>query len=98
MSDLGADELRRGLAPGARFRCDGCGNVTRFDVVATTRTRRYHHFDLGGVGRVEEEEILAETVESATCHWCGRSDGVRVEPAPGSAASSDRAADGTGSA
>lgn len=96
MSDLGADELRRGLAPGARFRCDGCGNVTRFDVVATTRTRRYHHFDLGGVGQVEEEEILAETVESVTCHWCGRSDGVRVEPAPGAAAGEDRDADGTG--
>jgi hypothetical protein len=95
MSDLGTEDLRRGLAPGARFRCDGCGNVTRFDVVATARTRRYHHFDLGGVGRVEEEEILAETVESVTCHWCGRADGVRVEPAPGYAAGSEPAAGGT---
>jgi hypothetical protein len=45
-----SDDLARGLEPGARFRCDGCGNVTRFDVVATVRTRRFHHFDLGGEG------------------------------------------------
>jgi hypothetical protein len=77
-----SEELARGLDPGARYRCDGCGNVTRFDVVATTRTRRYHHFDLGGEGRIEEEEVLAREVESVTCRWCGRSDAVRVEVAP----------------
>lgn len=82
-SAASSDELRRGLAPGVRFRCDGCGNVTRFDVVATARTRRYHHFDLGGVGHVEEEEVLAETIESVTCRWCGRSDAIRVEATPG---------------
>jgi transposase len=75
-------DLARGLAAGARFRCDGCGNVTRFDVVATTRTRRYHHFDLGGQGHVEEEEVLEQTVESVTCRWCGRTDAVQVESAP----------------
>jgi hypothetical protein len=82
-SDPSSEDLRRGLAPGHRFRCDGCGNVTRFDVVASARTRRFHHFDLGGVGHVEDEEVLAETIESVTCRWCGRSDAVRVEPAPG---------------
>jgi hypothetical protein len=76
-------DLRRGLDPGWRFRCQGCGNVTRFDVVATTRTRRYHHFDLGGLDQVEEEQVLAEHIESVTCHWCGRADGVEVELAPG---------------
>jgi hypothetical protein len=77
-----SEELARGLEPGARFRCDGCGNVTRFDVVATTRTRRFHHFDLGGAGHVEEEELLAQEVESVTCRWCGRADAVQVETAP----------------
>jgi hypothetical protein len=77
-----SDELARGLEPGYRFRCDGCGNVTRFDVVGTTRTRRFHHFDLGGVGHVEEEEVLAAEVESVTCRWCGRGDAIQVEPAP----------------
>lgn len=75
-------DLATGLTPGHRFRCGGCGNVTRFDVVATARTRRFHHFDLGGRGEVEEEEILEQDVESVTCRWCGRSDAVEVEPAP----------------
>ncbi|MFA9429259.1 hypothetical protein [Egicoccus sp. AB-alg2] len=79
------DDLARGLEAGGRFRCDGCGNVTRFDVVATTRTRRFHHFDLGGDRRVEEEEILEQTIESVTCRWCGRADAVHVESAPAGA-------------
>jgi hypothetical protein len=77
------EDLARGLTPGHRFRCDGCGNVTRFDVVATARTRRFHHFDLGGGHQVDEEEVLASTIESVTCRWCGRDDAIRVEAAPG---------------
>ena len=76
------DDLAQGLEPGRRFRCDGCGNVTRFDVVATARTRRYHHFDLGGERHIEDEEVLEHRVESVTCRWCGRGDAVRVEAAP----------------
>jgi len=38
-----------------RYRCDGCGNVTRFDVVTSSRTRRFLHFDLGGASTVDEE-------------------------------------------
>ncbi len=75
-------DLRRGLDAGYRFRCDGCGNVTRFDVLATARTRRYHHFDLGGEGHVEEEEVLSHHVESVTCRWCGRDDAVQIEASP----------------
>lgn len=81
-TDLAADGLARGLAPDARFRCAQCGNVTRFDVVASERTRRYLHFDLGGARSVDEEEILERTVESVTCRWCGRDDAVVVEAAP----------------
>ena len=80
--DPASGGLARGLDPDARFRCDQCGNVTRFDVVAHERTRRYLHFDLGGARAVDEEEILERTVESVTCHWCGRADAVRVEAAP----------------
>lgn len=75
-------DLRRGLEPDHRFRCHACANVTRFDVVATARTRRYHHFDLGGEGHVEEEEVLSHRVESVTCRWCGRDDAVKVEASP----------------
>lgn len=79
-------DLAQGLARGYRFRCEGCGNVTRFDVVEAARTRRYYHYDLGGVGRVEEEEVLARAVQSVTCRWCGRLDAISVEPAPAAAA------------
>lgn len=75
-------DLSLGLTDDHRFRCDGCGNVTRFDVVATERTRRFHHFDLGGERAVEEEEILERTVETVTCRWCNRADAITVEPAP----------------
>lgn len=75
-------DLAAGLEPDHRYRCTGCGNVTRFDVVTTSRTRTYQHFDLGGQRDVQEEEVLALTVESVTCRWCQRDDAIVVEPAP----------------
>lgn len=80
--DPGDADLARGIRAGGRFRCEQCGNVTRFDVVASERTRRYWHFDLGGQRAVDEEEILEQVVESVTCRWCGRADTVQVEAAP----------------
>ena len=32
----------------ARYRCASCGNLTRFDVVATVRTKAFHHYTVGG--------------------------------------------------
>jgi hypothetical protein len=75
-------DLARALEPGARLRCEQCGNVTRFDVVARERTRRFFHYDLGGDAKVDEHELLERVVESVTCRWCGRDDAVRAEPAP----------------
>lgn len=80
------DGLARGLEHGFRYRCEGCGNLTRFDVVVSTRARRYYHFDLGGLDQVDEEEILSRTVESVTCRWCARADAIAVEAAPAQAA------------
>ena len=54
-----------------RYRCEACGNVTRFDVVATRRTRAFHHYTIGGDLSVEEEEVLDEQIERVTCRWCG---------------------------
>lgn len=59
-----------------RYRCSACGNRTRFDVVATRRTRAFHHYDLGGTCTIEEEEILDESIENVTCRWCGRSNAI----------------------
>jgi transposase len=81
--DHGPD-LALGLEPGHRFRCEGCANLTRFDVVTTERARRFHHLELGGQGGVEEEEILERTVETVTCRWCGRSDAIAVVARGGS--------------
>lgn len=59
-----------------RWRCGGCGNLTRFDVARTRRTQEYWHFDLAGEPVVESTELKAETVESVTCRWCGRDDAI----------------------
>ena len=61
-----------------RWRCAGCGNLTRFDVTRTRRTTEYWHFDLSGGHQVEDETVLAETVEAVSCRWCGRSDVIEV--------------------
>lgn len=61
-----------------RYRCGACGNVTRFDVVATRRTRSFHHYTIGGDLEIEEEEVLEEQIERVTCRWCNAS-GETVE-------------------
>ena len=70
-----------GLAEGTRFRCEGCGNLTRFDVEVTERARRYWHVTVGGVGTVEETQTHEQVVESVTCRWCGSSDRIVTEAA-----------------
>jgi hypothetical protein len=62
-----------------RYRCTSCGNLTRFDVVATRRTRAFHHYTTGGELSVEDEEVLGETVEAVTCRWCGPTGAVEVQ-------------------
>lgn len=59
------------MAAPVRYRCTSCGNLTRFDVTATRRTRAFQHYTLGGELAVEEEQVLDETVESVECRWCG---------------------------
>jgi ribosomal protein S14 len=61
-----------------RWRCAGCGNLTRFDVTVSRRTTEYWHFDLAGEHAVEEPRTSAETVESVRCRWCGRDDAIEV--------------------
>ena len=67
-----------------RYRCTSCGNLTRFDVTTSRRTRAFHHFTVGGELAVEDEQVLDEKVESVTCRWCGSGSGV-VELAEGDA-------------
>ncbi|HEY5650884.1 MAG TPA: hypothetical protein VIW46_05495 [Acidimicrobiia bacterium] len=58
------------------YRCVHCGNRTRFDVVDTVRSKRFHHYTLGGDLEIETEDILAQEIESITCRWCDRADGI----------------------
>ncbi|RNM14426.1 hypothetical protein EFL26_14390 [Nocardioides pocheonensis] len=66
--------------PGAhqRWRCGGCGNLTRFDVARSRRTTEYWHFDLAGEHVVEDTRVLDEVLESVTCRWCGRADAIEL--------------------
>ena len=61
-----------------RYRCSACGNVTRFDVVRTRRTRAFHHYTIGGELQIEEEQVLDDRVESVSCRWCNAS-GAKIE-------------------
>jgi len=67
-----------------RFRCTACGNLTRFDVVVTRRTRAFHHYTVGGELSVEDEVVLEERVDEVSCRWCGT--GEHVEVVQGAAA------------
>jgi hypothetical protein len=66
--------------PDQRWRCGGCGNLTRFDVARTRRTAEFWHIDLAGDVVVEDTEVRGEAVESVTCRWCGRSDAIELVP------------------
>ena len=67
----------------SRFRCARCGNLTRFDVVRSSRVREYWHLALAGEPVVEETETVSETVESVSCRWCGaQSDEIEIVPRP----------------
>jgi hypothetical protein len=61
-----------------RYRCTACGNLTRFDVTTSRRTKAFHHFTVGGELAIEEEEVLSEEVEDVVCRWCGSGKAVEV--------------------
>ncbi|HEY7930903.1 MAG TPA: hypothetical protein VIC81_01405 [Acidimicrobiales bacterium] len=61
-----------------RYRCNACGNLTRFDVVETTSVRSFHHYTVGGDLAIEEPEIIARNIESVSCRWCGHGREVEV--------------------
>ena len=53
------------------YRCDGCGNLTRFDVTISQKTKAFHHYSVGGDLVVEDEQVLARSVDEVVCRWCG---------------------------
>jgi rubredoxin len=61
-----------------RYRCNACGNLTRFDVTVSRRTKAFHHFTVGGELTIEDEEVLSEAVDDVVCRWCGSGKAVEA--------------------
>jgi hypothetical protein len=70
---------------GERLRCAACGNLTRFDVVASRRTVAFWHYTVAGDLTVEEQRDLATVAEEVRCRWCGSTSEIEVVPAIGAA-------------
>ncbi|GAA2363900.1 hypothetical protein GCM10010246_64550 [Streptomyces cuspidosporus] len=70
-----------------RWRCTLCGNLTRFDVTRSMKVVDYVHLELGGEPRVEEREVVSETIESVRCRWCNAVDQIELVDRPGASAS-----------
>ena len=66
-----------------RWRCALCGNLTRFDVTRSSKVVEYVHLDLAGDPKVEEREVVSETIESVRCRWCNAVDQVELVDRPG---------------
>jgi DNA-directed RNA polymerase subunit M/transcription elongation factor TFIIS len=62
----------------SRYRCSACGNLTRFDVVTSRRTKAFHHYSVGGELTIEEVDVLQESVEEVSCRWCGNGKAIEV--------------------
>lgn len=73
-----------GNSGATRYRCTACGNLTRFDVTVSRRTKAFHHYTVGGDLDIEDVEVLDETVEEVSCRWCSSPRAVEVlDPAEG---------------
>jgi hypothetical protein len=59
-----------------RFRCDGCGNLTRFDVTTSQTTKAFHHYTVGGELELEDVQVLSHHVDAVSCRWCGHGKSV----------------------
>ncbi|MBK7020106.1 MAG: hypothetical protein IPH38_11070 [Candidatus Microthrix sp.] len=70
------------MPQGHRATAATCGNLTRFDVVATRRTKAFHHYSVGGGLPVESSELPDGEIESVTCRWCSTGSGVVVVDDP----------------
>ena len=66
----------------SRFRCVHCGNLTRFDVVRTSRVREFWHLTMAGEPAIDESEVLSEEIEQVQCRWCSAADHVEIVPRP----------------
>lgn len=71
------------LSEKVRYRCGACGNLTRFDVYESRRSRSFYHYTLGGELEIEDQEAISHEVEKVVCRWCGSSDSIEEIPEVG---------------
>ncbi|MCA1838793.1 MAG: hypothetical protein ABR507_05985 [Actinomycetota bacterium] len=68
------------------YRCDACGNRTRFDVYENKRSKVFRHYSLGGELTETNEEVIDLQIEKVVCRWCGSADSIRTaDPLDGEA-------------
>ena len=97
--DVSAEHERAVADPSAtsdavlRYRCDACGNLTRFDVTEERRTRAFHHYSVGGELSIESVEVLDAAINDVSCRWCGH--GRAVVPYGSPTAGADQPAAST---
>ena len=70
----------RGAGEHPRYRCDGCGNVTRFDVTVSQKTTAFYHYTVGGELVIEEEQV--PRVTSTTSCAAGVATGAASSRSP----------------
>jgi hypothetical protein len=51
-------------------------------VTRTSKVVEYVRLDLAGEPRVEETEVVSETVESVRCRWCNALDRIELVDRP----------------
>ena len=51
----------------------------------------YVHLDLAGEPKVEEREVVSETIESVRCRWCNAVDQIELVDRPGAELLRERA-------
>ena len=77
-----ARPILAGVPLATRYRCSGCGNLTRFDVTTTSTVRSFNHYSVGGELAVEDTEVLSERVDEVVCRWCGTGTAVEAVTPP----------------
>lgn len=65
-----------------RLRCGHCGNLTRFDVIRSSRVAEFWHVDMAGEPVVEESSVLSDSVDEIRCRWCSATDRIELVPRP----------------
>jgi hypothetical protein len=63
--------------PIIRYRCDLCGNITRFDVTETMTIKSFYHYGIDGQLNKEDAETLNRIIESVSCRWCNSPSNVK---------------------